>query len=203
MKKRSLLLCCIALFSLVFSSCSYENTTSRQEDQSEIQSDLHATESEFSLESELEPESESEPEPEHIPQVYCVVASNAPSWEYKQISLGSEEQLNKWSSYTDNFENISKIIISNVISSEKELSKDETIIFLDCLRSLSPTIMEEDSNPSSELDVYIYAYENQEEIWRISIGGFGMVIEFPNDDIQYRFEVDNEVKNDINSFVDN
>jgi len=197
MKKISLLLCCIALFSLISSSCSSENITSHQEVQPELQSNLHDVEFELPLESKPELESELK----HIPQVYCVVPSNAPSWEYKQILLGSEEQLNKWLSYTDNFENISNIIISNVISSEKELSNDETIIFLDYLRSLSPAIMKEDSNPSSGLDVYIYAYDNQEEIWRVSIGGFGLVVEFPNDSIQYRFEVDEKSKEEIFLFV--
>jgi len=138
----------------------------------------------------------------YVPQVSFADAVNAPTWEYKEIELGTKEQLDKWFYYIDNIEKISGITISSVVIEEKELSEEEAASFVDYFYLLSPGTMNEDTNPSSGLDIYIYAYDDAgEELWRMSLGGFGMVIEFPDDSLQYRFEVDDETKGNIFSFV--
>ena len=139
----------------------------------------------------------------HIPQVSLVNQADAPIWEYKEIKLGSKEQLDRLFYYIDNIEEISNITVSNVIIGEGILSEEEAADFIDYFYLLSPKVKEEDTNPASELDTYIYASNDAgEELWRMSIGGLGMVIEFPDDTLQYRFELDEETKDSIFSFVE-
>ena len=139
-----------------------------------------------------------------IYQIYGITTEKDPLNDYEnyEFVLGTSAELERWNNAINNIFEVSKIVIHNIETEERELDFIETTEVINNLRALSPKIKPEMDNPATGGGFVVYAYDSEENLlWRVS-PGYWFTVNFGGESIIYIFDTEGQDLSAINKIID-